>query len=70
MSNYNTVFVNGEPFNCSYSMSLQDLLLYLDFDITRIVVEYNQQIVTNYDFENITVLDQDKLEVITVVGGG
>nr|YP_009295589.1 thiamine biosynthesis protein S [Mastocarpus papillatus]AOL58073.1 thiamine biosynthesis protein S [Mastocarpus papillatus] len=67
---YNTIFVNGEALNCSYNMSLQDLLLYLGFDINIIVVEYNKEIVTNYKFPNIVLKDQDKLEVITIVGGG
>lgn len=67
---YNTVFVNGEAFNCSNLISLQDLLVYLGFDMYRIVVEYNKEIIPNYKFSSILCSDQDKLEIITIVGGG
>lgn len=67
---YNTVFINGEAFNCSNRMSLQDLLIYLGFDISGIVVEYNKEIISNYKFSSILCGDQDKLEIITIVGGG
>lgn len=67
---YNTIFVNGETFNCLYSMSLYDLLVYLDFDVSRVVVEYNCQVIPNYHFPNIMMNNNDKLEVITIVGGG
>uniref|UniRef100_UPI003001D163 Thiamine biosynthesis protein n=1 Tax=Anunuuluaehu liula TaxID=3049639 RepID=UPI003001D163 len=67
---YNTVFVNGEAFNCSHTMTLQDLLIYLGFDIKGIVVEHNKEIIPNSKFSSILFGDQDKLEVITIVGGG
>nr|QVY58242.1 thiamine biosynthesis protein S [Eucheuma denticulatum] len=67
---YNTIFINGQAFNCIYSMSLQDLVLYLDFDINTIIVEYNQQIVSKELFDKIFFKHQDRLEVVTIVGGG
>nr|QVY58445.1 thiamine biosynthesis protein S [Kappaphycus striatus] len=67
---YNTIFINGEAFNCLYSMSLQDLILYLDFDINTVIVEHNQQIISKELFNEIFFKHQDKLEVITIVGGG
>ena len=64
------MFVNGEAFNCDYSMSLYDLLTYLDFDVNRVVVEYNQKIISSYDLSEIVLTNHDKLEIITIVGGG
>lgn len=69
-SQYSTVMINGEPFNCLQSMSLYDLLIYLDFDIDRVIVEYNNKVITNSLFHNISMNNHDKLEVITIVGGG
>ena len=66
---YHTVFVNGEAFNCLGSMSLRDLLIYLDFDVSRVVVEYNSKIIMNCHLNNIFINNHDKLEVITIVGG-
>lgn len=71
MSNlYNTIIINDEAFNCYSSMSLYDILIYLNFDTTKVVVEYNNRLVSSDQFCNIVVSHQDKLEVITIVGGG
>nr|WCH56212.1 Thiamine biosynthesis protein [Calliblepharis sp.] len=67
---YNTIFVNGEAFNCFSKMSLYDLLIYLDFDIHGVIVEYNQKIVFFDNFHDIFFKNQDRLEIITIVGGG
>nr|YP_009511543.1 Thiamine biosynthesis protein [Gracilariopsis mclachlanii]AXI97420.1 Thiamine biosynthesis protein [Gracilariopsis mclachlanii] len=67
---YNTIFINGQAFNCAKSMSLKELLLYLEFDLSFIVIEYNNNIINYYEFQNIFFKPQDKIEIITIVGGG
>nr|YP_009511340.1 Thiamine biosynthesis protein [Gracilariopsis longissima]AXI97217.1 Thiamine biosynthesis protein [Gracilariopsis longissima]UAD89133.1 Thiamine biosynthesis protein [Gracilariopsis longissima] len=67
---YNTIFINGQAFNCAKSMSLKELLVYLEFDLSLIVIEYNNNIVNSYEFKNIFLKPQDKIEIITIVGGG
>nr|YP_010903164.1 Thiamine biosynthesis protein [Hypnea pseudomusciformis]WCH55218.1 Thiamine biosynthesis protein [Hypnea pseudomusciformis]WCH55617.1 Thiamine biosynthesis protein [Hypnea pseudomusciformis]WCH56811.1 Thiamine biosynthesis protein [Hypnea pseudomusciformis] len=67
---YNTVTVNGEVFNCYSKMSLYNFLIYLEFDIRNIVVEYNQEIVSLNNLDQIFLNQGDKLEVVTIVGGG
>lgn len=67
---YNTIFVNGEAFNCCQSMSLLDLLNYLNCDMSVIIVEHNKEIIPNIKFEDIMFNNNDKLEIITIVGGG
>lgn len=51
-------------------MSLYDLLTYLNFDMQRIVVEHNYKIIPTNQFDYIGINHNDKLEVITIVGGG
>nr|YP_009392367.1 thiamin biosynthesis protein S [Osmundaria fimbriata]ARW60929.1 thiamin biosynthesis protein S [Osmundaria fimbriata] len=70
MHNYFTIFVNGEPFNCPDSMSLYSLLLYLNFEISNIVVEYNNQIIDRTQFDSLFLRQFDRIEIITIVGGG
>nr|AOM64629.1 thiamine biosynthesis protein S [Riquetophycus sp.] len=67
---YNTIILNGETLNCISLMSIYDLLVYLEFDVSRVVVEYNSKIIPNNDFDNILINNNDRLEVITIVGGG
>nr|YP_010199275.1 Thiamine biosynthesis protein [Crassiphycus usneoides]UAD88724.1 Thiamine biosynthesis protein [Crassiphycus usneoides] len=67
---YNTIFVNGQAFNCNINMSLQELLIYLEFELNSIVVEHNNRIINFAEFDKIFFKSQDKIEIITIVGGG
>nr|QCI04317.1 Thiamin biosynthesis protein S [Anotrichium furcellatum] len=70
MENYNKIFINGEPFNCYTFMSLQEILLYLGFKLDNIIVEHNQRILRHNQFDTVFLDDLDKIEVISVTGGG
>nr|YP_009391534.1 thiamin biosynthesis protein S [Platysiphonia delicata]ARW59678.1 thiamin biosynthesis protein S [Platysiphonia delicata] len=70
MSQYITVSINGQPFNCNSFISLKDLLIYLNFDLSSVIIEYNNEIIKNFNYINITINDGDRIEVITIVGGG
>lgn len=64
------VHINGEPFVCSASMKLIDLLSYLDFNIKLVAIEYNTQILSNPALSKIVLKHSDNIEVVTIVGGG
>lgn len=70
VSNNINIQINGEPFNCSEPISLQFLLNYLDFNSERVAVELNDTLLPDTLFHSTYLSDQDKLEVITIVGGG
>nr|YP_009293950.1 thiamine biosynthesis protein S [Ahnfeltia plicata]AOM65638.1 thiamine biosynthesis protein S [Ahnfeltia plicata]UAT97277.1 thiamine biosynthesis protein S [Ahnfeltia plicata]UAT97482.1 thiamine biosynthesis protein S [Ahnfeltia plicata] len=70
ITDYITLHVNGEAFNCLPTMSLRHLLLYLEFDISSVAVEYNGEIVPMDKLEVIILKGNDVVEVITIVGGG
>nr|YP_009732047.1 hypothetical protein [Gracilaria edulis]QHS70608.1 hypothetical protein [Gracilaria edulis] len=67
---YNRIFINGEAFNCSISMSLKDLLIYLEFELNSIIVEHNYLIVNYDELDKTFFKSGDKIEIITIVGGG
>nr|UAD85680.1 Thiamine biosynthesis protein [Gracilaria edulis] len=67
---YNRIFINGEAFNCSISMSLKDLLIYLEFELNSIIVEHNYLIVNHDELDKTFFKSGDKIEIITIVGGG
>tara|TARA_Y100000589_G_scaffold211428_1_gene199338 strand:+ start:209 stop:418 length:210 start_codon:yes stop_codon:yes gene_type:complete len=65
--------VNGEKKfinTLNKELSLSDALIQLGYNSNNIIVELNNLIV-NYEFwkENI-VIDGDKLEIVSIVGGG
>ena len=70
MSDYLTIFINGDPFNCDSSMSLFDILVYLNIDTKNIIVEYNKNIIDKLKFDCLYFKDNDSIEIITIVGGG
>lgn len=70
MYNYLTIFINGDPFHCDSSMSLTDILLYLNINIDSIVIEYNNRILDRKHFDSLFFQQNDSIEVITIVGGG
>nr|CRF40208.1 Thiamin biosynthesis protein S [Laurencia snackeyi] len=70
MQNYLTIFINGDPFNCDSSMSLTDILLYLNIDLDNVVVEYKDQIIDKKRFNTLFLKSNDSIELITIVGGG
>nr|QUE28816.1 ThiS [Porphyropsis coccinea] len=65
-----TVEINGEPFNCADEILLSYLLEYLDFNTSMIIVEYNSEILRKEMLNSIRLKNKDKLEIVTIVGGG
>lgn len=65
-----TIFVNGESHTCSPNLSLPDLLKSLNFNPRLIAVEYNGEILHRQFWDNTAMQNDDRLEVVTIVGGG
>lgn len=70
LTNYILIQLNGKPFNCASGISLQDIVMYLDCDLSSTIVEYNSLIVQSTDLDKIILLEGDKVELLTIVGGG
>ena len=70
MSNQITLQVNGEPRTCSLPSLLLDLLNQLGFNPRLIAVEYNGEILHRQFWAQTQVQEGDRLEVVTIVGGG
>ena len=65
-----SIQINNEPFLCDINMSIEALLLYLDFNISLIAIEYNKTIIPRNLLKKIYLKEGDKLEIVTIVGGG
>lgn len=70
LTHYILIHLNGKPFNCVPNLLLKDLLVYLDINLNSIIVEYNNKIVENTLLTQIVLRHGDKVEVLTIVGGG
>ena len=65
-----TLQVNGESQTCPPDTTLPGLLQQLGMDPRLVVVEYNGEILHRQFWETITMQADDRLEVVTIVGGG
>jgi len=65
-----TVKINGEPFSCTSPIFLNQLLEYLDFNLQTIIVEYNSKILNRNMLDTVQIKNKDKIEIVTIVGGG
>ena len=70
MSDQIPLFVNGETRSCSSQTPLPDLLQQLGFNPRLVAVEYNGEILHRQFWSETKVQSGDRLEVVTIVGGG
>ena len=70
LSSLVTVQVNGEPQTCPQAMMLPDLLQQLGLNPRLIAVEYNGEILHRQFWPTTPIQDGDRLEIVTIVGGG
>ncbi len=63
------IIINGEPRSMA-AMSVRQLLEALDIDPRRVAVELNSAILPKSDYEQSTLNDGDRIEIVHFVGGG
>ena len=64
------ITVNGKQIQLTSEMSVADYLEQNNFQINRIAVEMNEEILPKYSYSETMLKDGDRLEVVTFVGGG
>lgn len=62
--------VNGKTIKLTNDENLSDFLKKNDYEISRIAVEYNGNVISRNNFSNIIMKDTDTLEIVCFVGGG
>ncbi len=64
------ITVNGKQIQLTSEMSVADYLEQNNYQIKRIAVELNEEILPKYSYSDTKLKDGDRLEVVTFVGGG
>ena len=64
------ISVNGENKFIPQGISILKLLESLKINSKRVVIELNNEIIKQSDFEKVILQEKDKLEIVTFVGGG
>ena len=64
------ITINGKNFNVNENSSLYDILEKNHLNSSNIVIEINQEIISKNLLGETKVNKNDKIEIITAVGGG
>jgi sulfur carrier protein len=64
------VFVNGDPHTVSAGLTVAELLAALEVTAPHIAVEVNLELVPRARHAEHRLRENDRLEVVTLVGGG
>ena len=64
------VTINGEVREFADSLSLPELLEQIEMNPRLIAVEYNGEILHRQFWESTKIKNGDRLEIVTIVGGG
>jgi sulfur carrier protein len=62
--------LNGNTYYVKKSINLFDLINYFNYNNSLFVLEYNNNICNKKSWKDIYIKDQDKIEIVTIVGGG
>jgi len=64
------VIVNGQEHECSGPATLADLLRRLEIAPRGVAVEVNREVVPRARHQQFLLTDGDRLEIVSLVGGG
>ena len=63
-------YFNGQEYYTNEVIRLNDLLNYFNYKSQLFVIEYNNFICNKNKWKTIEIKNNDKIEIITIVGGG
>tara|TARA_B100000674_G_scaffold462576_1_gene442764 strand:- start:103 stop:309 length:207 start_codon:yes stop_codon:yes gene_type:complete len=64
--------INGEEriIQCNKIISLNETMELLGYSSNTVIVELNNLIINSEEWKNKSIKDGDKLEIVSIVGGG
>ena len=70
MTQIKNFFLNGEPYYTKQNINLFELIHYFNYNDSLLVLEHNNLICNKKKWKKIFIKDYDKIEIVTIVGGG
>lgn len=72
MTNLKYFSLNGTNYSITnnFDLTIENLLCYFNYNPKLLVVEYNNSICNKKYWNTIKIMSKDKIEIITIVGGG
>ena len=70
MTKLQNFLLNGQQYSIKQKINISDLMDYFNYETSLLVLEYNNVICNKKNWKNIYIKHQDKIEIVTIVGGG
>ena len=64
------ILLNGEPFECDDTSTLETLIDSQQLGGKRIAIEVNLEVIPRSQFSDCSLHDRDKVEIVNAIGGG
>lgn len=63
-------FVNDQEYYTYDKITIFDIIQYFNYNEALLVLEYNNFICNKEKWKKIFITNQDRIEIVTIVGGG
>jgi len=65
-----TFFLNGQIYYIRQKTTLSEIIDYFNYNNSLFVLEYNNLILDKKEWKKTFIKEGDKIEIVTIVGGG
>jgi len=70
MEKRKSFFLNGEEYCIKSELTILNLLKYFNYNTSLLILEYNNLICNKKNWNKVYIKNDDKIEIVTIVGGG
>ena len=70
MSKSKYFFLNGQKYFIDSELTILEIVKYLNYNTSLLVLEYNNLICNQKNWDKFYIKNNDKIEIVTIVGGG
>jgi sulfur carrier protein len=70
MSKLKNFILNGHQYCTESEITIVELMNYFNYNTFLLVLEYNNFICTKKNWDKILLKNNDRIEIVTIVGGG
>ena len=70
MSKRLVFLLNGQQYFTEYDLTILEVINYFNYSNSLFVLEYNNLICNKKNWDKVIIKNNDKIEIVTIVGGG
>lgn len=70
MSKLTHFSLNGNEYFTEHKLTIFELINYFNYNSSLLVLEYNNLICAKKNWDKIVIKNNDRIEIVTIVGGG